>query len=147
VIVPKRIAVLLVSCLVIVACQALPFDGVVPASEMILTVANETSIPVELVVNGQVIRTIGPTTSVDVHASNLPTLPWAAEVRLPAGRTLVSASIHAGDVWSRPVANGGTEMKGVGGRVDLSCGRIDIYSGPPLLGPAPGPGTPGDCDP
>ena len=32
-------------------------------------------------------------------------------------------------------------------RVDLSCGRLDIWSGPPLLGPPPGPGTPGDCTP
>jgi hypothetical protein len=36
-------------------------------------------------------------------------------------------------------------LKGDGNRVDLSCGRIDVWAGPPLLGPAPGPGTPGDC--
>lgn len=32
-------------------------------------------------------------------------------------------------------------------RVDLSCGRLDMWSGPPLLGPFPGPGTPSDCNP
>ncbi len=35
----------------------------------------------------------------------------------------------------------------MGARVDLSCGRIDIWSGTPMMGPAPGPGVPGDCDP
>ena len=30
---------------------------------------------------------------------------------------------------------------------NLSCGRLDIWSGPPLSGPPPGPGKPGDCAP
>src|SRR5262245_16595078 len=114
---------------------------------MVLSVANEASIGVDLVVNDRVVKTIGPTSSVDVPASELPSLPWVAEVRLRGGRTLVTATVHAGDVWSRAVANGGTEMRGVGARVDLSCGRIDLYSGPPIMGPAPASGVPGDCDP
>jgi hypothetical protein len=55
---------------------------------------------------------------------------------------LVSMIVHDGDVVA--AADGD---KGDANRVDLSCGRLDIWSGPPLLGPAPGPGSPGDCGP
>ncbi len=36
---------------------------------------------------------------------------------------------------------------GVGFREDLCCGRLDVWLGVPHAGPAPGPGTAGDCDP
>jgi len=51
-------------------------------------------------------------------------------------------TVRPGDVWETA-----GQMKGDAVRVDLSCGRLDIWSGPPLLGPAPGPGKPGDCAP
>jgi hypothetical protein len=69
-------------------------------------------------------------------------LPWQVEVRAPAGRVLLSTPIKSGDVEYSDSAS-----RGDGNRVDLSCGRIDVWSGPPLLGPAPGPGTPDDCRP
>jgi len=59
--------------------------------------------------------------------------------------------MRAGDVWSTTIPNGRTEDKGVGARVDLSRGRIDLYSttpsNPPPLGPVPESGSPGDGDP
>jgi hypothetical protein len=103
-----------------------------------LSVSNGTTMAVELFVNGSRIETIQPGAQVDVAAARLPPLPWTAEIRHPAGRVLDSLVVRAGDVV------GGN---GDGSRVDLSCGRIDLWSGPPLLGPVPGPGTPGDCDP
>ena len=39
------------------------------------------------------------------------------------------------------------KKKGSGARVDLSCGRLDVWVGPPMHGPFPAPGRPGDCDP
>lgn len=128
-------------------CQPPSSGGIVPADQMQLSVANGTSIDVVLVVNGLRIRTIDRFARIDVPASDLPALPWAAEVHLPGGRTLVATTVHAGDVWSTAVPAGGTEQRGVGARVDLSCGRIDLYSGPVMLGPAPGSGAPGDCEP
>ena len=44
------------------------------------------------------------------------------------GRTLLSLTVRSGDVIEGP--NGST---GDGARVDLSCGGIDLWSGPPLL--------------
>lgn len=131
----------------VAACQPQSSDGIVPPEQMELTVANLSSLDLVLVLNGAPIQPLRPGTRTAVPASRLPALPWAAEVRLPTGRSLVATTVNAGDIWSRPIANGGTELHGVGARLDLSCGRIDLYSGPPLMGPAPGSGSPGDCDP
>jgi hypothetical protein len=128
----------------VVACQPQLSAGILPPDQMTLSVANETSVDLVLVVNGRRIQSITATTRVDVPASDLPPLPWAAEVKLPTGRSLVETTVHAGDVWSTAVPNGGTQQHGVGARVDLSCGRIDLYSGAIPMGPAPGSGSPGD---
>ena len=76
-----------------------------------------------------------------------PPLPWAIEVRSPGGRVLISLTIHEGDVWQESISNGDSADKGDGVHVGLSCGMIQIWSGFPLAGPPPGPGSPGDCTP
>jgi hypothetical protein len=126
--------------LVLVSCQAV--TGAVSSSAMTVSALNATTKTLVLVVNGSPVKELQPGVQADVPASALPALPWTADVRLPTGRSLVSLTIHAGDVVLGP-----SSQKGDAARVDLSCGRIDLWSGPPLLGPAPGPGTPGDCDP
>jgi hypothetical protein len=80
-------------------------------------------------------------------ATSLPALPWAIEARSPSGRVLTSLTVNSGDVWQVTFPDGSVGSKGDAARVDLSCGRLDIWSGPPLAGPAPGPGSPGDCAP
>jgi hypothetical protein len=112
-----------------------------------LVVHNQTTLPVTLVVNGAVIRTVRPQTDEIVSTNDLPELPWLVEARTPGGRALSRLTVRAGDVWETNVPGGGREMHGDAVRVDLSCGRLDMWSGPPLFGPLPGPGTPGDCDP
>jgi hypothetical protein len=126
--------------LLLAACAA--SGDVVGPGDMTLSVQNGTTTPVTLFVTGVRVRDVAPGAIVELPASALPSLPWHAEVRLPTGRLLVSLTINAGDVIQGP-----SSAKGDAARVDLSCGRIDIWSGPPLLGPASGPGTPGDCDP
>jgi hypothetical protein len=107
-----------------------------------LVVSNQTTLAVTIAVNGTVVRTIQPNAQETLFVKELPALPWAVEARSPSGRVLTSMTVRPGDV---SVTAG--QMKGDAVRVDLSCGRLDIWSGPPLLGPAPGPGTPGDCAP
>ena len=124
--------------LVVAACQS----GVVPPEQMKLDVSNETTIPVSLVVNGASVHALAPGEAVELASNQLPPLPWDAQVQTVSGRMLVHLRVNAGDVFARENANGGDAA-----RIDLSCGRIDLWSGPPLLGPAPGPGRPGDCDP
>jgi hypothetical protein len=122
------------------ACQSV--SGVVPPSEMTLSALNATTTPLVLAVNGIAVKDLQPGDQVEISADALPALPWAAEVRLPTGRPLLSLTVRFGDV-----DRGQVSLKGDAARVDLSCGRVDLWSGPPLLGPAPLPGTPGDCDP
>jgi hypothetical protein len=110
-----------------------------------LSIANYTTIAVTLVVNGQVVETVPAGGYEDPIRADLPGLPWKVETRSPSGRVLSSMTVHAGDVWQTTEPNGNGGAKGDAVRVDLSCGRLDVWSGPPLLGPAPGPGQSGDC--
>jgi hypothetical protein len=128
--------------LVAVSATACSNRDVVPDALMSIGVANGTSIPVRIVVNGVEIRTVEPLAlQMEIPASALPPLPWQVEATTMGGRTLVALLVRSGDV--HVTANG---RSGVGQRVDLSCGRLDIWSGPPMSGPMPGPGLPGDCD-
>jgi hypothetical protein len=111
-----------------------------------LSVANGTTIPVTLVVNGVTVDTVPPGGYEDPIKAPLPGLPWSVETRSPGGRVLSSMTVHAGDVWqTTPDPNGHSAAQGDAVRVDLSCGRLDVWSGPPLLGPAFIPGPSGDC--
>jgi hypothetical protein len=120
--------------------------GIVPPESMSVSVSNSTTLSVNLYVNGTFMTTLDPGACVGCHGDDavpaivLPPLPWNVEVRTQSSRVLVALPIKAGDVIET-----NSYLKGDGNRVDLSCGRIDVWSGPPLLGPAPGPGTPGDC--
>jgi hypothetical protein len=133
----------------IAACVAPPEadTGAVPANEMTLGVSNGTSLEVTLLVNGKQLQVLAPGEWKDaIPAQELPPLPWSIEAQSPSGRVLLTLTVFEGDVVSGVNPGGSTFSKGDAARVDLSCGRIDIWSGPPLAGPAPGPGSPGDCD-
>jgi hypothetical protein len=119
-----------------------------PTPAMTLSISNGTTLTVSLVVNGTVVGSYEPDRRVDaIPASQLPRLPWSVEARSPSGRVLTSMTVRAGDVWQTTAPDGSRQYKGVAARIDLSCGRLDIWSGPPLSGPMPGPGSPGDCAP
>jgi hypothetical protein len=120
---------------------------VTPPDRMRLELSNGTTIPVMLTVNSAPGLPIAAGQRADLGIADLGPLPWAAQVTTGSGRVLAETTVRAGDVWSQQSADGSSESKGVGARVDLSCGRIDIWSGAPMMGPAPGPGVPGDCDP
>ena len=112
-----------------------------------LVVSNQTTLTISLVVNSAVVRTVQPHRQETVSTRDLPSLPWSVETRTRSGRVLSRMTVRAGDVTETALPNGGREMKGDAVRVDLSCGRLDMWSGPPLLGPPPGPGAPNDCEP
>ena len=124
-----------------------PGAVVVPADQFDLGINNGTTLTVALVVNGTEVRQVDPGQAPILTAAQLPQLPWNVEVRTPSGRPLVGMTVRVGDRWTRDNADGSSEAKTAGARVDLSCGRIDIWSGMQMLGPAPGPGVPGDCAP
>jgi len=113
-----------------------------------LSISNGTTLTVTLVVNGAPVGTLASGTGRDpIPASALPALPWHVEARSPSSRLLTSITVRPGDVWATTGPNCQGSARSDGARVDLSCGRLDIWSGVPLIGPAPGPGSPGDCAP
>lgn len=107
-----------------------------------ISVENGTTLEVTIILNGSAVGRVQAGDSAEIPPGELPPLPWSVEARSPSGRLLVSMTVMPGDVDRE-----GNEQRGVGGRVDLSCGRLDVWSGPPMLGPAPGDGVPGDCLP
>ena len=116
--------------------------GVVPDAEMSLTANNQSDRALELFVNGGKVADVPAKSQLTMQAKDLQPLPWAAELRLPTGRSLLSLTIV-----SRSVVRLESGSGSVGTRVDLSCGRIELWAVIPLGGPPPGPGRPGDCGP
>ena len=115
-----------------------------------LGVANNTTIPVTLFVNGMQIKVVEPNTG-DPHVplDQLPDAPWHAELRTSGGRTMLSLDIKEGDVWhTTPDSKGRSERHDAAALAYFSCGRLDLWSGNMLGGPPPEPSFPaGDCDP
>ena len=118
-----------------------------PVAPAGVEVSNGTTLVVTITVNGVAAKTVAPSATAAIPVTELPPLPWLVEARAPSGRVLTSMTVHTGDVSQTTTSYGGEQERGVAARVDLSCGRLDIWSGPPLIGPMPGPGTPGDCQP
>lgn len=115
-----------------------------------LAVGNSTTLRVFVYVNGMDATILDPGEVVDpIDPGMLPTLPWQVEATTASGRVILTLTVREGDVWhSGPDPSGVSAIHGAAARADLSCGRLDIWSGPPLGGPMP-PSSfpPGDCDP
>jgi hypothetical protein len=109
-----------------------------------LSYSNGTTIPIDLVVNGSTIVTMQPGAGGEIQPALLPGQPWTVQAMTSSRRLLLSFVVRPGDVQY-----GSTSTRGDAARVDLACGRLDVWSGPPLFGPAPDPslGRPGDCAP
>jgi hypothetical protein len=126
-----------------------PGSAIAPPSpsgaRMTLSIANYTTISVSLVVNGYRLETVPPGGYQDPIKAELPGLPWNVQTLSPSGRVLSTMFVRAGDVSQTAYPNGQGAANGDAVRVDLSCGRLDIWSGPPMLGPVADPGPSGDC--
>ena len=141
------VAAMIASCTSVGSPQQSASGGPQSTPSMPLSISNGTWVPVTLVINGTVIETVQPGGYEDPVTVALPALPWSVEARSPSGRVLSRMNVNAGDVvYTGPDASGRSSAKGDAVRVDLPCGRLDIWSGPPLLGPAFQPDTSLSCD-
>jgi hypothetical protein len=129
--------------------EQLPLDVQVPVPPelMRLEMNNGTDRPVMLSVNGGAGRSFGAGQVANLGVADLGPLPWHAVVRTVAGRQLLDLTVHEGNVWRSRNSDGSTSGGGAAAIADLSCGRIDLWSGQQPGGPVPGGGVPGDCDP
>jgi hypothetical protein len=136
--------------LVLVAAACGSILPTVPSSgpDYTLHVDNDTTLALTLVVNGHVIGVVAPRNVGAFPPAALPALPWTVEARSSSGRVVLALEVGVGSVTDTVDPNGGHAHSAPGARVDLSCGRIDMYPGDSgMLGPPPGRGVPGDCVP
>jgi len=115
-----------------------PMPSATPPLLPTVSVANGTNILVAIAVNGTVVETVPPGTTEDPIPATLPARPWTVEARSPSGKVLATLTVSAQDFIS---ANSGAAV-----REDLACGRLDLWSGPPLLGPMFSPDASKPCE-
>ncbi len=142
-----RLLVLIATVLLAGGCQLLPSDA---SGDYDIVVNNGTTLDVAIIVNGSIARVVNGGASASMPATTLGALPWAIEAKTSSGRVLASMEVSAGSTGcTQDPAGGGTSCRGVVRQVDLSCGRFEMYTNGSGFsgGPAPGPGTPGDCQP
>jgi hypothetical protein len=118
---------------------------VTPPAQLDLKAINSTTIPVVLDVNGKT-WDMQPGSDRDLGIADLGALPWNVSFRTAGGRQLLAATVGDGDVWRIRNADGSVELHAPNARADLSCGQVRLVFNGVLHGPAPGHGTPGDCD-
>ena len=109
--------------------------------------ANGTTIPVSVVVDGQVAAVVPAGGEVTIPSGTLPAPPYTIEARIASGRVLDSVTVAPGSVTRVVNSDGTGSASGVAIRTGLSCGQFTLWVGVRPSGPAPGPGAPGDCDP
>ena len=108
--------------------------------------ANGTTIPITIAVDGKVVIEVPAGGEVELTSGTIPRPPYTIEARTPSGRVLGSVAVAAGSVTQVQSSDGTGSASGVFMREDLSCGQFRLWLGVRPSGPAPGSGTPGDCD-
>ena len=86
-----------------------------------VSVANWTTIPVTITINGVSVATVPSSTTEDPIHSALPARPWVVEAHAPDGRVLATMTVTAQDYISNDSGRAVSE--------DLACGRLDLWSG------------------
>ena len=104
-----------------------------------ISVANGTTVPVAIAVNGTVVETVPPGTDEAPLRAALPARPWSVEARSPSGRVLAAFAVPAGDAVSGQASVGAIE--------DLACGTLAVWAGGPRGDhPRPSGVAPKPCD-
>jgi hypothetical protein len=117
---------------------------------LVVSITNNTELVITLEVNGEPVATFEPGEGdFEIDSGLMPAPPWHVEALTSTGRMLLELDMRPGDVWrTEEGPNGGTMLASVGARADLSCGRLDLWSGAPMGGPMPPDSfPPNDCEP
>ena len=145
-----RISAVALVAMAVAACGSLfPTPPGSPTFNAEIQVVNDTKLAVTIGVNGADLGVVPAHEATTIPSSALPAKPWSVEARSPSGRVLLAFTVQPGEVTRTTTPDGVTTMTGAGSRADLSCGRLDVTVGGPMMGPvhAPNAGAPGDCDP
>ena len=113
-----------------------------PSPPPTLHVSNDTTLLLTVSINDQVVGSAPPGQISNFDPTSFAG-PWHVAIDTASGRRLLDMTYSAGEISSTNGSEGG-----VGQRLDLSCGRLDVYAGPPMSGPAPPQSfPPNDCQP
>jgi hypothetical protein len=121
--------------------------GLVPPAYN-LHVVNGTTLELAIVVAGQPIGTVAPSSTTRYAESDLPRLPWRVEARTATGRVLVSMDVASGSIVDQRALDGTGSYAAPATGIGLSCGMLEMYVGDVApSGGGPAIGQPGDCEP
>jgi hypothetical protein len=144
----RRAATSMATAVLVSACALLPGPA---GNDYDIVVANGTTLVVTVLVIGSVAHVYAAGEGGTLPALTLGRLPWSVEARTASGRLLAAMTVTDGSAGCTDEPGGGDvrACRGVVAMLDLSCGRFDMYTNGSGFtgGPAPGPGTPGDCEP
>ncbi len=112
-----------------------------------LYIVNTTTLTLTVAINGQLVGAAEPGQAASFDTGSYPE-PWVITLATESGRVIAGLTYRLSDIGT---SFGGTNPDpgmGTGKRLDLSCGRLDVYVGGPILGGTFVPSSsPGDCDP
>ena len=129
----------------VLGCGASP--GVPRVGNDRLHLLNDTTVPVQLAVQGRVIAFVDPGASKEYGPSDLGPMPWRVAVLSNSGRPLLSLVVEPDSVHDDMNVDGTGSCSAPSAGLDLSCGQLLVYVGRMMPGGGvPGPGVPGDCD-
>ena len=107
-----------------------------PPTTHAVQINNGTDLMISVKVNGSEVASVNPRTNVAVAQDDLPPTPWTVTAHTPS---------HEVISFTVPSLTGVGNNFGYGQALTMSCGRLDVFVGPPLLGPAFVSPQPSDC--
>jgi hypothetical protein len=111
---------------------------------------NGTTIDVAIVVNNIEIGRLAPGQSIEGIQDRAGSLPWLVQLRtIDSGRPVLTMRLEQAELDPAVDANVASIESGSLTTVDLSCGRLEVWTGDRTAvgaGPPPGEGRPGDCE-
>lgn len=132
--------ILILMGLVVAGCASSP-----PASPLTsLGVANDTTLALTVLVNGQSVASLPPGGS-EEGSANLPPRPWTVTAQAPSGRVLATMTVGPGPA---DPAGSGYGQNGMSAQFPLTCGWIRMWTGnarPSNFEPPLAPGSVIDC--
>jgi hypothetical protein len=121
--------------------------GEIVIQEPIVHVANTMTLTLSMTVNGRDAGSAAAMASTVVDAREFGQAPWTIVARTSSGRELLTLELAANSAY---YTTGDYPHSAFGpfSRLDLSCGRLDLWVGSPAAGPMPTGSFPAhDCSP
>jgi hypothetical protein len=113
----------------LVAALAAGCSHIIRGPDYSLSVSNDTTIPVTLLLNERQITVIEPGNGVEIHDGELPARPWTVELTTAGGRILATLPVAEGSVVDERALDGTGSHSAPISRTVLSCGTLLIQVG------------------